>query len=308
MTLSADSAERIGLLYGAAKRNGSLMTVQEISRLLPQEVSLSEVEAAIVSVPTLSARFELKSGFLVERNRGQARDPSFTEEENRGVARKNLLRASRFVSMLHTSRFEVVAVSGSTSYGSAGFSRDADLFCVAPSGMMWISLARSLLLARAYGLLHKESVDFCFSCVMDESFAFETFSSRRDPLFARDALEARTMMGHRLYLRLLREASWISGIFPTAYDRTVGDSPTWDGGRVRTRARSPLNLFLFVVMRRYIQLKASMLNKRLKKKRRSGALFEVKCAEDHLIYESRRYKGLRAEYETLRSTMHLAAE
>ena len=308
MTLSAESAERIGLLYGAAKRNGSLMTVQEISRLLPEEASQSEVEAAIASVPTLSARFELKAGFLVERHGSQAVDISCTEEENRVVARRNLLRASRFVSMLRTSRFEVVAVSGSTSYGSAGLSRDADLFCVAPSGMMWISLARSLLLARAHGLLHKERVDLCFSCVMDESYAFETFGSRRDPLFARDALEARTMMGRGLYLRLLRKASWISGIFPIAYDRKVGDPLTRDSGPARTWARNPLNLFLFVIVGRYLRLKSSMLNRRLKKRGRKGDLFDVKCAEDHLIYESRRYKEIRTEYESLRSVMHLAAK
>jgi hypothetical protein len=49
MTLSSESAERINLLYRAAKHNGSLVSIQELSRLLSENASESEVEEAISS-------------------------------------------------------------------------------------------------------------------------------------------------------------------------------------------------------------------------------------------------------------------
>jgi len=185
MTLSNDSAERISLLYRTAQRNGSLVTIQELSRLLTEDASEQDLVEAVASTPTLNSRFELKGSYLTERQAVRRPDPTFTEMESRRVARINLAHAANFARLLHSNTFEVAAVSGSTSYGSASHSRDLDFFCISRTGHMWISLTKGLLLARAYRTVNRGAPDICFSYIMDESFAESTFESRRDALFAR---------------------------------------------------------------------------------------------------------------------------
>lgn len=297
MTLSRDSADRIALLYRAAKRNGSLVSVQELSRLLRDSTTVSEVEIAIASDPSLSSRFELRSGFLTERGIGLSDDPVLLEANNRRTAGTNLTYASKFASFLRISRFTLVAVSGSTSYGSASFSRDADFFCVTPAGGMWVSLASGLIMARAYSLVKRSGPTFCLSCVMDEDYARSTFGSQHHPLFARDAIEAKVLLGRGLYRSLMRTASWISEYYPIAY-RTAMATPS--GGSARKGSSGfirALNRFLYTALGRYIRTKSHLLNRRLRVTGRSGDVFRVRLGEDHLIYESRRYLDLRKEYE-----------
>jgi len=297
MTLSDESTERIGLLYAAARRNGSLVSVQELSRLLPEMASESEVEAAILSDTSLSSRFELKSGYLTERSEDLQPDPLLLEAESRRVARANLSHASKLVPLLLPSGFIVVAVSGSTSYGSASLSRDADLFCVAPPGRMWVSLAKGLLIARAYGLVNRRAPNFCLSCVMDEAYAHSVFRLQGHPLFARDALEAKVLVGRGSYKSLLKTAGWMSDYFPFAYREAIMDSPEASKIQRRPALARILNRLLFLTLSRYIRVKSSLLNRNLRAGGRSGDLFRVRCGEDHLIYESRRYVDLRREYE-----------
>jgi len=297
VTLSTESAERIALVYTAAKRNGSLVTVQELTRLLPEITSESEVRDAIASVPFLNSKFELRSGFLTERLRGPALNPVILEADSRRLALANLVQASRFVSFLHGSGFQVVAVSGSTSYGSASVSKDTDLFCVAPHQSMWVCLTKSLVLARAYGLLNRHDSRVCISCVMDEECARSAFEESRDPLFARDALEAKVLKGRGRYESLLRSASWISDYYPAAYREVLMGRPATSPKPNPTSFARVLNRLLYLVMGKYIQVKASLLNRKFRIGGRSGDVFGVRYGEDHLIYESRRYLDLKKEYE-----------
>jgi hypothetical protein len=301
MTLSKDSADRINLLYRAAKHNGSLVSVQELTRLLREGASESDVETAIASDPSLNSRFELRSGFLTERNADPMADPILQEVVHRKTASVNLSHASKFASFLRYTRFSLVAVSGSTSYGSASFSRDADLFCVTPAGGTWVSLAAGLIMARAYSLANREAPAFCLSCVMDEDYARTTFHSQRHPLFARDAVEAKVLMGQGLYRALMREASWIAGYYPVAYNSAT----TTPGGATRRSSSGfvrALNKLLYATLGRYIRAKSYLLNRRLRANGRSGDVFKVRLGEDHLIYESRRYLDLRMEYGMAETT------
>jgi len=314
MTLSNESTERIALLYRVAKRNGSLITVQELTRLLPEITSESEMKDAMASVPFLNSMFELRSGFLTERFGDPPLDPVVLEAASRRAARANLIQASRFVSFLHNSGFQVVAVSGSTSYGSASVSKDTDLFCVAPSRSMWICLTKSLVLARAYGLVNRGTSRICISCVMDEGYAREAFGSRRHPLFARDAIEAKVLVGRARYESLLRTASWISDYYPIAYKEIFTGCRATRPQRDPSSFAKALNRLLYLGMGTYLLAKSSLLNLRFKKQGRIGDAFSVRCGEDHLIYESRRYLDMKKEYEaadsrlrTTSKTLHRAA-
>lgn len=299
MTLSDVGAERIYLLYHVAKRHGSLVSVQELSRLLPERTTERELAEVIASIPSLSSRFELRAGYLTERPGGPEPDPSESEARNRRTARINMEHAARFVSLLHTSPFKMVAVSGSTSYGSASRSKDLDLFCVAPTGRMWFSLTHALLMARVFSLLRPDAPQVCLSCVMDEDFARSAFTSQDDPLFARDALATKVVRGRAFYQSLLSMAKWISAYYPHAYDRAATpNSP-------RTRRSQPsaldvaLNRLFFVTIGRFLGLKSLFLNRRLRAAGRGGDVFETRIGEDHLIYESGRYAALRREYRAV---------
>ena len=299
MTISSSSAERIVMLYHAAIRQGSLVTVDELLRLLPESTSEIDLEEAIASIPYLSSRFELNGGYLTERARASVAMPGVEELQNRVAARMNMVHAAYFVSLLRSNPFKMIAVSGSTSYGSASHSRDLDLFCVAPRGRLWLSLSEGLIMARVSDLFHRDAPKVCFSCIMDENYARFTFASERDALFARDALETKVVKGHALYGSLMKGAAWISTLFPVAYDRFLEPPASGEVGAPPSSWDLALNRVLSVFVGRFLRLKSTFLNRKLKTAGRGGDVFEVHSAEDHLIYESRRYADLRREYRAM---------
>ena len=284
-----------------ARDNGSLVTVQEISRLLAHGASETELAEAIVSDPSLSSKFELKEGYLTERQR-EGRHTLLEEELiHRRMARENLRHAARFAGLLDARAFKMVAVSGSTSYGSASASKDLDLFCVAPAGKTWLSLTAALVMARVFNSFSPGSPQICLSCMMDEDFARSTFAEAHDPLFARDALQTKVLKGRGTYASLMKTAGWISSYYPLAYERAGATHAPRGAGRRPSALSAALNQLLFRLVGRYLGLKASVLNRRLKEAGRSSDVFEVRSSPDHLIYESKRYTALREKYrEALR--------
>ncbi|QQG48508.1 MAG: hypothetical protein HY247_07135 [archaeon] len=293
MKLSDSTAERISLICEAAVRQGSLVPVREVLELLPEEATADELAQAISASP-LSSLMELKEGYLAPLSWSDSR--TLDEAGNRRAALENLRHARRFERSLHNTPFRVVAVSGSTSYGSASRSKDLDLFCIAKSGRMWSTLAKGLLIARAYRLLHRDSPSLCFSCVMDESYADSVFSLREDPLFARDALRAEVLRGATEYEGLLGKARWIAEFYPLAYAKRMKAGPTPPGG-VRSSGGPPLvEAVARLFLSRFIFTKSKFLNRRISREGREGDGFGVKSGSGHLIYESDRYRELRGEY------------
>jgi hypothetical protein len=294
LTLSPESAERIALLYRVAKRNGSLISLKELRSLLGENTTETDVEEAIGSIPALSSKFELRAGYLLERHE-RAETPEL-ESRSRMTATNNLTYAGCFSSYLHTTPFAMIAVSGSTSYGSASRSKDVDLFCVSPKGRMWIALTKGLLMARGFAMAHSGAPPICFSCIMDEGYARSAFAMRRDPLFARDALQTKVARGEGLYQSLMSSAGWISRLYPVAYRTTVTRIGIDQPRPGPSALANLLDRLLYLIVGRYLKLKSNLLNRRLSAIGRNGDVFDVDCAEDHLIYESRRYSALRQEY------------
>ena len=113
-----------------------------------------------------------------------------------------------------------------------------------------------------------------------------------------DAIEAKVLKGSEVYESLLGRAAWISDFFPVAYLKIA----TRDVQRRSKATSSPkrvLNRFLFYTVGKFLRLKASMLNGRLTGRGRNVDLFDVRSAEDHLVYESSRYAALRGDYASL---------
>ncbi len=298
------------LLYGVAKEHGSLVTLRELHSLLAEEGTEEELAEAISTIPALSAKFELKSGYLTERNAETVGERTVDYELiNRRSAETNLRWAARFVPHLRSASFRLVGASGSTSYRSASKSRDLDLFCVAPTGKLWTTLTSALILARAFRLLHPRSPEICFSCMMDEEFASILFRREQGPLFARDALETVVLEGEPTYRWLLGEAKWISNFYPNAYYAKVGVGPTRRAGNKRpSLASRVLERFLFLFVGTHIRRKARTLNGRLAERGELDSTFGVRCDSDHLIYESRRYSKLKQAYSSNLSSVAQKSE
>ncbi len=302
MTLSEVSTERISLLYEIAKRQGSLISLRELVPLLPDRTTEPELAEAFSTFPFLGSRFELKSGYVTEKEANSDRETLLnTERASRRMAARNISYAAQFVPMMHSTPFCLVGVSGSTSYLSASLSQDLDLFCVAPKGRMWLSFTQALILARVFSLFRPAAPQVCLSCVMDEDYAKSAFTRERDPLFARDALATIVLKGGSTYQSLMERATWISSLYPTAYSmqkkQTSKDLPP---RRRATPLEAVLDRFLYVVVGSFIRMKASLLNKRLAGRRKSG-VFALRAGYDHLIYESTRYSNLRGAYTAVRT-------
>ncbi len=295
MTLSHEIADRITMLHRAAKRSGSLVSVQELGHLLDERASESELAEAIGSIPALNSRFELREGYLTERGKDDLLMVEL-EARSRKRAQVNLKYATRFLSFLRSSPFEMLAVSGSTSYGSASRSKDLDFFCVAPKGRMWVSITQGLLMARAFAIANRSAPRICLSCIMDEEFALSSFASERNPLFARDAIEAKVLRGSDVYRSLVGSARWISGFYPLAYDGIMSAGRTAGPGSEPSPWDRVLNSLLLASVGRYMRLKAALLNRRLRAGGRGEDVFVLRHGEDHLIYESGYYSSLRGEY------------
>lgn len=297
MTLSVQSARRVHVLYEVAKRNGSLISLQEILPLLPEHVSEQELADAIMRAPSLSSRFELKSGFVIERA-GRGNGPEVSSERvSRMKAETNMHFAKRFVPRLRSKSMKLAAVSGSTSYRSASKSEDLDMFCVTASGRLWVFLTKSLLLSRAFRLTNSNSPPICLSCVLDEGFARSMFTEAQNPLFARDALETVVLEGEDVYHDLLSRARWIRKFYPALYTRRLsGSGVVFTPEPESSHSFAFLNRFLFLVVGSYIGVKSWLLNRRLAKSGRRGDCFRLRKGVDHLIYESGRYLELRQVY------------
>lgn len=296
MTLSEKSTERVDLLFELAKRNGSLISIHELTRLLATSTSEQEVAKAIMHDPHLSSRFEITDGYVVERRPGGGASDLREESRNRVRARSNMALAVRFERLLRPARFRMVAVSGSTSYGSASSSKDLDLFCVAPAGRLWYSLTWGLIMARVFALVSPRSPCICLSCIMDERYAFSLFSRAQGPLFARDAIETKVVRGRDTHSSLMRAAGWITAFYPGAYESSefsAAPLPTMNSPSVLERVT---NRFIFITVGKYMRLKSALLNRRLRTAHRSWDVFEIQCSEDHLVYESKRYASMRQRY------------
>ncbi len=303
MTLSENNANRISLLYEVAKRQGSLISLRELVPLLPDRTIQLELAEAFSTFPSLGSRFELKLGYVTEKEADSDMETLLnTERASRKTAVRNITYAVQFVPMMHSIPFHMVGVSGSTSYLSASHSRDLDLFCVAPQGRMWFSLTQALILARVFSLIRPAAPQICLSCVMDEDYAESAFTKEQDPLFARDALATIVLKGGGTYQSLMERATWITSLYPAAYSlrkkQTTQDPSPW---RRTTPLEVILDRFLYVVVGSFIRMKASLLNRKLAGRQRSEGVFAIRAGYDHLIYESTRYSSLRGAYAVVRA-------
>ena len=297
LSVPQDIASQIEVLSDIAKISGSRVRVEEILALTSLDFTERELELAWSATPNLNARFQLRSGIVLELSEAEVDDLAAGDVQRRLRAKGHLRHASDFAAFARLYPALLVAVSGSTSYMSVGECDDIDLFCVTKRDTLWLFLTRALLMARVFKLLRRSHRKICLSYVADQTYAEHQFSGAKDALFARDALNAFVIRGISYYRSLLLRAPWMSSYFPGLYHSKAQE--VRPGGvvlRGRKIIRRIANLFLFALVGNYIRTKSFVFNRRLERQGKRQAVFTADLSEDHCLFESNRYAELRAAY------------
>ncbi len=285
--------------------NKSHISLEDIAVLTSTPFTKTELEHAWATDEFLSAAYELKQYFVLERGDGpEKRSVATFEDEAKKLARAReyVAFAREFLSYCTSKAARLLSISGSTSYLSPSPGDDLDFFAVAEQDSLWIFLTKSLLLARVFRVLHPGSPRICFSYAIDECFAEREFAAPKDPLSARDALKAIVVQGSGFYTHLLRKNTWISNYFPKLYEqktRSPEPEPSKIGRSSTSTSRKFLNLLLLYTVGRYIRVKSALLNRDLRIRGETTSAFTVKIGIDHLVFESARYTILRQMYRKL---------
>ncbi len=207
--------------------------------------------------------------------------------------------------MLSDKNLKALAISGSTSYLSVSSEDDLDFFFVTEKDTMWVTFAKSLLLARLFKLVERNAPSLCLSFVADERFTEEQFATSHDGLIARDAVSAKVIRGEAYYNDLLQKSIWISDFFPKLYELRFGNrsnvvhSNETKRRRGTSTTKAIVNAFAFYTMGTYIRVKSNLLNRKLAKLGKESSVFKLRIGKDHCIYESMSYRDLRKIYSQL---------
>ena len=306
--LSEKTLSNIVLFCDVAKANGTSVTLKELIALTSIDFTEEQLTESWKDYEVLSAKYTIVSGIVLELS--DVEETASTQvavrereiSENFQRANSNISFATRFGSFLGPSIFEVLAISGSTSYLSVSRTDDLDFFCISKSGGMWSSFVKALILARLFRTKEKNSPWLCLSYVADKGFTEREFAASKNGLIARDAISARIIRGEDSYSNLLKENRWMSEYFPKLYNLRISKSSGQSSAAMQVSALSSIiNLFLYYFAGNYIRLKSYLLNRKFGKEKKFSSIFKLRIGRDHCIYESQDYLRLRKMYSEFRS-------
>ncbi len=297
--------KRIISIVTIASKCGQSMSLREVSLMLAQKLSGEEVLSIIQNDPAYAAQFSLDKGFIVKKGY----EHLFHERKVRAKISKVYTQiAELFVRSLigNNSDVRLVAVCGSVAYGSAKASDDIDLFIVAAKNRLWLVFFKALLLARVYNFKASfagQNTNFCLSYMQDES-EFEKESERKTALLARELLSTVILFGKEFYQTLLFKANWIKDFFPILTALKLSGKGSRDACLSHREEElsllyDVLNMMIYVLLGKYLQLKASMRNMSYRKHKRNEDIFEAKITKGSCLYNSVRYQELEKMYSEL---------
>jgi hypothetical protein len=286
-----------------ASASGAAVSVKDLVDLLAIDVTEEALEGSIASDESLASRVYVESGLVVligpGSDRGAAREAVKEAERRRKRAIGNIEAARRFARLFSKDAL-FVAVAGTNSYLSAVEGDDIDYYCITKTDGMWAFMLKALILSRIRSLVRRSAAPLCFSYVMDEKLARNEPRRPKTPVHARDTLTAKVISGDAFYHGLLENAHWMRSYFPTIYDRRLRESGTGQDRLPPAKKGSHvLNSWLFLTLGSYLGLKAGILNRKLAKQGRSGAVFKTWVEPGRLEYASRRYVELGKMYQDL---------
>jgi hypothetical protein len=198
-----------------------------------------------------------------------------------------------------------IAVTGSVAYRSAGKWDDIDLFVVTKRNRLWLSLFMAIILVRIWKLLRlrpSHLLSFCLSYVHDErGFAEDSLRNQANPLFARELLMAEPVVGEDRYRKLLERNDWVGEFYSNPYGSKLTQLGQSIESRdtVQSRYVGPFALALdlaeeitFTLLSRYLQVRAYLMNLRLRSQGLEFRIFEPKTTRASCVYTSNFYRWL----------------
>jgi hypothetical protein len=285
-------------------------TLEEVANyFLPRRnLTAQQLRSILCGKKFSDIHFHIKDGYLLT-NPNQL-DSSRLEREKMSAAK--LGSAANFAGVLRRAVpfIRTVAVTGSVAYGSADKWDDIDLFIVTGRNRLWLSAFMTLILVRLNKLLDLGSPHlslFCLSYVHDEEgFEQESQMNRRNPLFARELLKARPVAGLDHYRKILESNEWVRVFYSIPYAAKLMElTDQINGQMVETKYRSRWFSFAidwaeaiaYVLLSRYLRIRAYLTNLRLKSEGQNFRVFEPKISAASCVYTSNFYEWLRGLWE-----------
>ena len=305
VAFSPDESQREAVLAYCriAAASAALLSIRDLVELLAIDATEEELQEGIASDESLSSKVYVESGLVALMSPGSdiasARE-AIEEAQRRRTRAISNIEAARVFARLFSKDAVFVAVAGTNSYLSVAEGDDIDYYCITRTDGMWAFMLKALLLSRVRSTIGREAPPFCFSYVMDERQVKDVSSRPMTAVHARDTLTSKVISGDATYHAILENESWMRSYFPVFYDRRMRETaPVQERSPPARNGSHVLNSWLFLTLGSYLALKAWILNRRLAKQGRTGAVFRTWIEPGRLEYASRRYVELGKMYQTL---------
>ncbi len=246
--------------------------------------------------------FQIKDGYLLT-NSAQSYESRMEREQ---MSAAKLDSAARFGNVLTrlVPFIRTMAVTGSVAYGSAETWDDIDLFIVTERNRLWLTALMTLVFVRItklLGLRPPHLSPFCLSYVHDEEgFADESQRNRSNPLFARELLKAKPIAGMDQYRKMLESNDWVADFYAAPYAAKLRGLLEANDGKIDEDNSDRFSFllgwgesFTFLVLSRYLRIKAYLTNLKLKSQGEALRVFQPRISAASCVYSSNFYEWLR---------------
>lgn len=293
-----------------ASKCGQAIAVNEIALLLSYEQNAVDILSIIQTDPQLLELLSLEKELVVQRGY----EHLFAERAPREISSKRDLEIAKsfgnqLVLRCRPPYLKFIAVSGSVAYNSATKSDDIDLILVARKNRLWLSILKTLLLARAFKIkarIEGEKIEICLSYAQEKIQFEEKLRRHKTLLFAREFMSIQVLTGFNYYRALLEKTSWVRHMFPRLHASKMLELEQKQDQMLCVEKKSvasfndALNLLIYAVLRYYLSFKAFLLNIRYRSQHKIRDLFEANITRDSFVYSSRKYQEIEKAYRSLR--------
>ena len=289
----------IQTLVSIAADHGSSISSAELLVLLPEGVfdSSADLESFVKGDASLGHELKVLDGQITLRGfeRLAGRRPGQIR-----LSEQRALTAQAFSDrlMIACPWIRVVAISGSTAYAGSKSQDDVDFYLVTGRNRLWITLLFAMISARFHRRKSPDSPQFCFNRILEENECRDAFRSKKDPLFAREALNLRILQGGDYFRELLSSATWMERLFPGLFRQALGPAivrkPNVE--KADRRVWSIVNEVAFAGLAPYLTIVGIWRNHRLLRAGRVDARFRTITRRGFFAYESKKYDLLRDTY------------
>ena len=289
----------IQTVVSIAADHGSSISSEELLVLLPEGVfdSSADLESFVEGDASLGHELKVLDGQITLR--GLERLASGRPDQIR-LSDQRALTAQAFSDRLIIACpwIRVVGISGSTAYAGSKPQDDVDFYLVTGRNRLWITLLFAMISARFHRRKSPDSPQFCFNRILEENECRDAFCSKKDPLFAREALNLRILQGRDYFRELLSSATWMEGLFPGLFRQALGLAIVRKSNvkKADRRVWSIVNGVAFAGLVPYLTIVGIWRNHRLQRAGKVDARFRTITRRGFFAYESKKYDLLRDAY------------